>query len=355
MQMAEDYAIQKLSYLDLDWANEVLSYSDELSVADSVSINQVNIGTTTRVRFQLDFADNTTCHWFIKLPSLSWRARMITALPRLLSTEIQFYEQISGYIKIPVPTRIYSNDTFWKSVLVLQNISSQDCMAGHPADVLSLQQAESVVRVLAELHAQFWQSEKLSTELSWLSGPVRQLEDRLGNVLAVPLMRRALKLAANDVPADIQRVAMLYAQQRSQVMSYLNSAEKTLVHHDLHPGNLFWKQNQVGLLDWQMVRSGEGVSDLAYFIATALEPEMQHQHQSYLIQCYLDLMSQHSVSLPGTRLFMKKFHAHLLYPLEAMLVTLAIGGMMDLSSNYKLIARAVNAVELNRVIGGLEF
>jgi len=41
----------------------------------------------------------------------------------------------------------------------------------------------------------------------------------------------------------------------------------------------------------------------------------------------------------------QRYRAHLIYPFEAMLVTLAIGGMMDLESNLELIRRTVAVVE----------
>jgi len=42
---------------------------------------------------------------------------------------------------------------------------------------------------------------------------------------------------------------------------------------------------------------------------------------------------------------LQRYRAHLAYPFEAMLVTLAIGGMMDTESNLELIRRTAAAVE----------
>ncbi|MFW6324197.1 MAG: hypothetical protein ACOC0U_03960, partial [Desulfovibrionales bacterium] len=40
-----------------------------------------------------------------------------------------------------------------------------------------------------------------------------------------------------------------------------------------------------------------------------------------------------------------RYRMHLVYPLEAMLVTLAVGGMMDKKSNLELIRRAAVAAQ----------
>jgi hypothetical protein len=41
----------------------------------------------------------------------------------------------------------------------------------------------------------------------------------------------------------------------------------------------------------------------------------------------------------------QRYRAHLIYPFEAMIVTLAIGGMMSLESNHELLRRTAAAVE----------
>jgi hypothetical protein len=66
-----------------------------------------------------------------------------------------------------------------------------------------------------------------------------------------------------------------------------------------------------------MVRVGEGIGDVAYFLATALAPMVLYQ----------------------------RYRAHLTYPFEAMIISQAIGGMMAPESNRILIQRVAAAVE----------
>ncbi len=42
---------------------------------------------------------------------------------------------------------------------------------------------------------------------------------------------------------------------------------------------------------------------------------------------------------------LNRYRAHLVYPFEAMVVTLAVGGMMKLESNLEMIRRAAFAIE----------
>jgi aminoglycoside phosphotransferase (APT) family kinase protein len=127
-------------------------------------------------------------------------------------------------------------------------------------------------------------------------------------------------------------------------MRFLETGPLTLVHHDLHPGNFFWRGSQPGFLDWQLVRIGEGMGDVAYFLATALTPETRREHELDLLTRYQQVLTGERVAAPDATTLMQRYRVHLAYPLEAMVVTLAVGGMMDRGTNLELIRRAVAAV-----------
>ena len=112
-------------------------------------------------------------------------------------------------------------------------------------------------------------------------------------------------------------------------MRFLTKAPQTLVHHDCHAGNLFWNQSQPGLLDWQLVRFGEGISDIAYFLSTALNPETRRLHEASLIALYAQSLEENGVTGIDVNMLLQRYRAHLIYPFEAMIVTLAVGGMMN--------------------------
>jgi Ser/Thr protein kinase RdoA (MazF antagonist) len=218
-------------------------------------------------------------------------------------------------------------------------------MPGSPGDALTAAQATVVVEQLAHLHAHFWDKASLAQVYRWLAAPVRRWEDRLGTVLAVPLMRRGLRRAGSTIPPRLHTPAMHYARQRGHVMQLLADGPRTLVHHDLHPGNLFWQQSQPGFLDWQLVRTGEGIGDVAYFLATALTPETRRTHEARLLARYHQVLVDNHMAAPDFTKLLQRYRAHLIYPFEAMVMTLAIGRLMEQESNLELIRRAATAVE----------
>jgi len=335
--------------LTVSWAQQIVDKHDSNTVVAKVDVVAVDVGTTTRVCVAVEHNGPETLptRWFVKLPSLAWRARIITALPRLLQTEVRFYNEVAEAVPLSKPVCLAAQSRFGRgSTLVLADVAEYDGVPSTASDTLTFAQAALVVEQLACSHARFWNNVHLDPKYRWLAGPVRFVEDALGTALAVPLMKRGLRQAGTHVPSALHVPAIHYARHRRTAMRFLSDAPKTLVHHDCHPGNLFWDKSRakVGFLDWQLVRIGEGVSDVAYFLSTALSIETRRRHEAELLANYALMLSANGVDIDKTRL-MQRYRAHLVYAFEAMVVTLAVGGMMDLDCNLELIRRTAAAVD----------
>ncbi len=306
----------------------------------------MEIGTTTRIRLAVEHNGPARIprRWFVKLPSRNWRARAITALPRLLQTEVRFYNEVAPSIPIPRPALLTADARPGRgTILVLADIIEVGAVAGKPTDTLNPDQARHMVATLARFHASFQIRANLEHDYPWLAGPIRRLEDRLGTLLGPALMRRGLRLAAGRVDPSLHGPLQAYAAHRRQAMAFLNQGPGTLVHHDCHPGNLYWQDSQPGLLDWQLLRIGEGIGDIAYLLATALEPEVRRSHEIELLNHYRECLSGEGVDAPNSGELLLRYRAHLSYPLEAMLITLVVGGLMEESANLELVQRAASA------------
>ena len=336
--------------LTLNWAQSLINFHHNPQLkppqVHGVEIVSLDVGTTTRIRLKLehDAEGILPKRWFIKLPSLSLRAKAITTLPRLLPTEIRFYNELADLIPLTIPKTIAGLSRFGRgSTLVMSDVSEYGAIPGKAGDALDSAQALLVAEKLALFHAAFMEKAKQDRSLRWLAGPVRRLEDFLGSALAVPLMKRGLRLSEYNIPPDLHQPALHYARYRKQMMRYLSTPEPTLLHHDCHPGNLFWHNGQPGFLDWQMVRIGEGVSDLSYFMATALLPETRRGCEVEVLQHYLETMRSNSSFKSGFKPLYNRYRVHLAYPFEAMTLSLAVGGLMQLESNLEMIRRSAAA------------
>ncbi len=346
--MAKSILVSKPSDLTVAWAQQIVDLHAPNITVLAINIISIDVGTTTRVRVVVEHngTGGFPHRWFVKLPSLSWRAWLITALPRLLWMEVCFYKDIVHLVPVARPTILAAQSKFGHgAILVLADMTEIGAVPGLPSDTLTPTQATLVVEQLAQLHARFWNQETLEQEYNWLANPLRRWEDCLGTVLAVPLMKRGLRYAADTIPTKLHKPAIRYAHKRCEAMRFLSEEPRTLVHHDCHPGNIFWNQSHPGLLDWQLVRLGEGIGDVAFFLATALEPENRRTHEMTLLEHYRQVLANYGVGILDFTNLLERYRAHLIYPFEAMVVTLAIGGMMEEKTNLELIRRAAAAIE----------
>jgi len=330
------------------WAARVLAAHAPGTTVRGVEQTRVEVGTTTRVWLRVDHDGPVRLprRWFVKLPSGLWKARAITALPRLPQTEVRFYNEIADRLTVTRPPALAATSRLGRGfTLVIGDVTEHGAVAGRSGDAIELAQVEAMVDLLAGLHAAFWEHPDLDGELSWLAGPVRRLEDGLGTALAVPLMKRGLARARDVVPAALRVPALAYARGRRRALRHLAEGPRTLVHHDCHPGNLYWRDAKAGLLDWQLVRVGEGVSDVAYLLATGLEPRVRRAHEGDLLSRYAAGLVRGGVAPQDPEEMLRRYRAHLTYAFEAMAVTLAVGGLMEDEVAHEMVRRTAAAVD----------
>lgn len=341
-----DIMVNGLHGFTVPWAQRIVNRHCPESRVKNIEFVSADIGTTTRVRLAVDHDGPAWLprRWFVKIPSLAWRARLITALPRLLHVETRFYRDIAHAVPLARPRLLAAQSRLGKgATLVLSDVAENGALPGRAGEALTLPQAAAVIEHLARFHAAFWGT-RHNPDYRWLGGPTRRLEDTLGTLMAVPLMQLGLEKAADAVPGNLHPAALNYARRRSRIMQFLNSGAQTLIHRDCHPGNFFWNGDKPGFLDWQLVRMGEGTADIAYFLATALEPEMRQTHERALLDLYLQTLAEHGIIEITPDTLWQRYRAHLSYPFEAMIATLAIGGMMETEANMEMIRRAACAL-----------
>jgi hypothetical protein len=328
------------------WAAHVLrNVGPKIGVRTS-DVTKMDVGTTTRMSIDVEHtgAADVPRRWFVKLPSLDWRVRAITALPGLFHNEVRFYREVIQDVPVETPRLLQGIKTWRLAQLVLGDVREDGARTGHTGEDIGADGARACVIELAKLHSKFWQHNDFRDRLAWMRNDARRREDRLSEWLAAPLMRRALKLASGACPELLVKGALEFSRSRRRFMQALHAGPRTLVHHDCHAGNLYWSDGRPGLLDWQLARAGEGIGDVAYLLATSLQPEDRRTHERELVELYGSELKASGVHGIESAQLWSRYQLHLVYPLEAMLMTRAMGGLMPVDINDTSISRAANAV-----------
>ncbi len=203
-------------------------------------------------------------------------------------SELGFYQRFAADTAIRLPHCWYAahNEDALSFSLVLEDI--RHARAGSQTESCTLDQAAAAVRNLAGLHASFWNQHTIPAETPWL----RDENTRL------PFMGKA-QLAATDgfvdrfrdqLPpgdADILRRA---AEHTADWQRYA-PGRCSLIHGDYRLDNLLFTAEAddatgVVTVDWQSLEYGLPARDVAYFLATALDPARRRAHEGELVRAY---------------------------------------------------------------------
>src|SRR5687768_2928323 len=115
--------------LTAGWAQRVVNNHCLGTTVSRTNIISVDTGTTTRICLAIEHNGPETLprRWFVKLPSLAWRARLITALPRLLHTEVRFYKEAARNVPVAIPDFLAAQSAPGKgAILVLRDVTGSD-------------------------------------------------------------------------------------------------------------------------------------------------------------------------------------------------------------------------------------
>lgn len=291
----------------------------------SVSVLDGDAGTSSRARLGLT-GDGVPASVFVKMPAQTAATRMIGELGRLGDTEVRFYSQLSSELA-GVPRCYGAEFEPWtgRYVIVLEDLPEDSCEFADTLHPLSPEQAGLVVEQLARLHATFWgrlPERRGQGRLGWLytaSGDATSL-------LTGSLMATSIKRLADRLPVENGR---FIAENYRAVATLIDSPPHTVMHGDAHPGNIYFRNGDAGLLDWQAVRRGHPSRELAYTLITSMTPEDRRTHQRDLLDHYRrSLVAAGGPELDSDDLWLR-FRQGALYGYVAPLITAGMGGMQD--------------------------
>jgi Phosphotransferase enzyme family len=324
---------------------ESLAAATGLEVTDWVVLDQ-SAGTTRRTRVEVRLIDGRQRVLFIKTPPRSLIARSVVSLAGLGRAEIGFYRDAAPTVPLVVPRCLSAPISGRPFPLVLDDLVTGGAAVSQLGDELSVGDAEQALAAVAHVHGAFWDDERLAAaEWSWCRSFVPAVEASVGWLLAPALSALGRRRAERCLPDDVGSGLARFARRRTPTLRRLDRGPRTLLHHDCHPGNLArFPDGRVVLFDWQLVRAGPWASDVAYLVATSLSTDDRRTHERRLVDYYLDALLASGGRPPAQAEAWRAYVANLVYPLEAMVVTLALGAMQPAFAVERVVGRAVAAV-----------
>lgn len=154
------------------------------------------------------------------------------------------------------------------------------------------------VKSIGQFHAAFWNKPLMEDpETSWLTpvidsnadsrrGHLESLANAMGHI-------KASEINNGYLMNCIQRLVTLIPLAPDQTPQGLPT---TLTHGDFHPGNIFIRNEQVKIFDWQLVSQGSPLLDVANFLASSVAPADHERYTPNLLRAYHDTLLEEGVS-----------------------------------------------------------
>jgi len=197
---------------------------------------------------------------------------------------------------------------------------------GDPRDStrpMTVEQVAKGVRGLARLHSAYW-GDRLTANpaLGWVEpfvafegmqyAPLHIAHERLGDTVAAEI----LGLTGEQLFIDIWAC----------YIATLTTSPQTLLHGDPHIGNTYvLPDDDVGFLDWQMVRRGNWSLDLGYFVQGALTIEERRRSERELLDEYRAALTLPADEMPSQEDVLLRYRASVAHGLAIWMATLSGG------------------------------
>ena len=215
-----------------------------------------------------------------KLPTLDPGGREVCRLFEFYEREIRFYDRIAEDVTLRVPRVYYTAldptaDDFLLLLEDLCDVRMVDEVAGCTA-----QEAEQIIRGIAEQHARWWESGKLDDVSTWMpciNAPVQQTAEPAYNQAWEPFLQMFGEAQSDGVRA----IGEAMKTKVVAILDTLAPAPRTIIHGDWRLDNIFFGSDCVAAIDWQIATIGRGAFDVGYFLSSCIEPGVRRGHRQH--------------------------------------------------------------------------
>jgi thiamine kinase-like enzyme len=168
---------------------------------------------------------------------------------------------------------------------------------------VTLDDLRAVIDQVARLHAAFWCSPRLTSDLSWLqshiTGDIHSLytdPDKRPAIIAHQLETTQFK---REMVQRLRTSGPELARLTAVAQRHQSTLPQTVVHGDAHIGNTFLiPDGGAGLVDWQLCVRGFVMHDVTYLLLTSLPVADRRAHERELIAYYADRLREYGVTEP---------------------------------------------------------
>ena len=228
-----------------------------------------------------------------KFPSSDPVSRATGVQLQNYASEVFFYNELAPTVDVQTP-KVFTTEFDPKNHDFI--IIMEDLAPGVQIDQLDgcdATQAELALTELAKLHGPRWGDPTLAHS-QILNPPMVPGAPTTGSMyeqLQPGFLERYQARLDSDQCEMVKAIGAL-----QEAIAY--AGPQTLIHIDFRLDNMiFGGPYPLAILDWQSVKLGCALADVAYFMGTSLEPELRRAHEQHLLTHYLATLQRYEIDL----------------------------------------------------------
>lgn len=233
----------------------------------------------------------------VKLPGRERRSRTLSRRLGLYAREYAFYTRLGDQVPVRIPRLYYTDfnpetDDFVIVQEDLDGMVQMDQVTGATAD-----QARTILRGLATLHASFLgntRDDRFAAGVWKRSTRWKQFQLQVLYLMLLPSVRRNF---ADCLSPRLSQLTLDFGCSLTQFRRRAASLTPfTFTHGDFRLDNLFFDSLDptagMTMIDWQVCAIAPGMRDVAYFLATNVEPEVRRSIERDVVEEYRETMAR---------------------------------------------------------------
>jgi aminoglycoside phosphotransferase (APT) family kinase protein len=306
-----------------DWMTAALAGHFPGAKVSDVTVALRDDGTNRRARLALEYSCGTGPSTVFAKAVDPEHADLVALTSGLYHEPRLFSSEVALPLDHPeVYTAIVDEDRR-DFLMIMEDVVARGADPRDSTRPMSVDQVASGVRGLARLHSAYW-GDRLSSHpaLGWVEpfvafqgleyAPLHIAHERLGETVPAEI----LALTGTELFVDIW----------ARYIGTLTTSPQTLLHGDPHIGNTYvLPDDQVGFLDWQMVRRGNWSLDLGYFLQGALPIEDRRRSERDLLEEYRGALTLPADEMPTADEVWLRYRASVAHGLAIWMATLSGG------------------------------
>jgi hypothetical protein len=198
--------------------------------------------------------------------------------------EVNFYQTLGAIRPLPIPRAKFAeiDPTTHQFALIMDDFPHH--RSGNQLEPATLAEAVLAMEAAAKIHAAFWGDSGLEAH-PWLNG------SQAASVMDVDGLYTMLWPAFCERYKDRINDQVLEAGQayEGRINAWIanRTGPRCLTHGDYRPDNMLFNEsdahNPIVIVDWQTAGVGNGATDIAYYLGTALSPDVRRAHEVVIV------------------------------------------------------------------------